>query len=75
MGYAKEGKECLYNIFMMDETHTVLAAGAGAVTKLRGASYNNIERVYNLKYPYEYIDRFDDILARKQRIYDFYGNI
>ena len=75
VGYAKEGKECLYNIFMMDETHTVLAAGAGAVTKLRGASYNNIERVYNLKYPYEYIDRFDDILARKQRIYDFYGNI
>lgn len=74
VGYAKDGKECLYNIYMMDETHTVLAAGAGAVTKLRGA-YNNIERVYNYKYPYEYIDRFDEVILRKQRIYDFYGNI
>ena len=74
VGYAKDGKECLYNIYMMDETHTVLAAGAGAVTKLRGA-YNNIERVYNYKYPYEYIDRFDEVILRKQRIYDFYSNI
>ena len=75
VGYAKDGKECLYNIYMMDETHTVLAAGAGAVTKLRGASYNNIERVYNFKYPYEYIQRFDQVILRKQKVYDFYSHI
>ena len=75
VGYAKDGRECLYNIFMMDETHTVLAAGAGAVTKLKGSSYNNIERVYNYKYPYEYIDNFDEVLRRKHKIAEFYGNI
>ena len=73
VGYAKEGRECLYNIFMMDETHTVLAAGAGAVTKLKGRTYNNIARVYNYKYPYEYINNFDEVLSRKQKIYDFYS--
>ena len=75
VGYAKPGRECLYNIFMMDETHSVFAAGAGAVTKLKGESYNNIARVYNYKYPYEYISNFDEIIRRKQRIYDFYSNI
>ncbi|MBE6720808.1 MAG: coproporphyrinogen dehydrogenase HemZ [Ruminococcaceae bacterium] len=72
VGYAKEGKECLYNVFMMDETHSVFAAGAGAVTKLKGKTYNNIERVYNYKYPYEYIANFDEVLSRKQKILDFY---
>ncbi|MBR3150081.1 MAG: coproporphyrinogen dehydrogenase HemZ [Eubacterium sp.] len=75
VGYAREGKECLYNVFMMDETHSVFAAGAGAVTKLKGRSYNNIERVYNYKYPYEYLANFDEVLKRKQRIYDFYAHI
>ena len=71
-GYAKEGFECLYNIFMMDETHSVFAAGAGAVSKLKKDSYNNIERIYNYKYPYEYIDNFDTVIERKKRIEEFY---
>ena len=72
-GYAKEGFECLYNIFMMDETHSVFAAGAGAVTKLRKGSYNHIERIYNYKYPYEYINNFEEVLNRKERIIDFFN--
>lgn len=72
-GYAKEGFECLYNIFMMDETHSVFAAGAGAVTKLKTNSYNNIERIYNYKYPYEYINNFDTVIERKKHIKEFYN--
>lgn len=71
-GYAKVGCECLYNIFMMDETHTVLACGASGVTKLK-RDENTIERIFNYKYPYEYISRYDEILRRKQGIFDFYG--
>ena len=41
-----------YNVFMMEETHTVLAAGAGAVTKLKKPGSNYIERIFNYKYPY-----------------------
>lgn len=73
VGYAKVGCEGLYNVYIMDETHTILACGATAVTKLRKHGENVIERIYNFKYPYEYISRFDEMLARKKRIYSFYG--
>ncbi len=72
VGWCKEGYECLYNIFMMEECHTVLAAGAGAVTKLKQYGVNNIERIFNFKFPYEYNTRFDEILARKENILHFY---
>lgn len=58
---------------MMDETHSVFGAGAGAVTRLKNQSTGYIERIYNLKYPYEYIDRFEEILNRKFGIIKFYG--
>lgn len=74
VGYAKPGFECLYNVFMMDETHTVLAAGAGAVTKLKNYETSYISRIYNYKYPYEYINDFDEILLRKKGITDFYNS-
>ena len=71
-GWCKPGRDCLYNVFMMDETHTVLAVGAGAVTRLKNPQNGKIERIYNYKYPYEYIGHFDEILRRKQKISDFY---
>lgn len=73
VGYAKKGFEGLYNIFIMDETHTILACGASAVTKLREPGGDRIERIFNFKYPYEYINRFEELMARKAAILDFYG--
>ncbi len=73
VGYAKQGFEGLYNVYIMDETHTILACGASAVTKLREPVGNNIERIFNYKYPYEYIERFEDIIDRKKKISEFYG--
>ena len=74
VGWCKDGADCLYNVFMMDETHSVFAVGAGAVIKLKNCSSGKIERIYNYKYPYEYIDRFDEILKRKKKINEFYAN-
>ncbi len=54
-GYAKAGKECFYNIVMMEEFHSVFSAGAGAVTKLVSPDRTKIERLFNQKYPYEYL--------------------
>lgn len=71
-GWAKKGFEGLYNVYIMDETHTVLACGAGAVTKLKQYGSDNLERIFNFKYPYEYIDRYSELSGRKQAIYDFY---
>ena len=72
VGWCRPGKEGLYNVFMMEEVHTVLACGAGAVTKLREPNGPQIERVFNFKYPYEYLSRFDELAARKARIKTFY---
>lgn len=72
VGYAKPGFAGLYNVYTMDETHTILSCGASAVTKLREPGGPYIERIFNFKYPYEYIDRFTELLARKERIPAFY---
>lgn len=70
VGYAKPGTESLYNIYIMDEIQTILACGAGGVTKLVGLGKNPIERIFNYKYHFEYIDRFEEILNRKEMIHD-----
>ena len=74
VGWCKPGYECLYNIYIMEEVHTILSAGAGGSTKLvaPGARHGKIERIFNYKYPIEYIDRFDTILARKEGVKQFY---
>ena len=74
VGWCKPGYECLYNIYIMEEVHTILSAGAGGSTKLvaPGARHGKIERIFNYKYPTEYIDRFDTILARKEGVKQFY---
>ncbi len=72
VGYSKKGYEGLYNVFIMDETHTILSCGASAVTKLREPHGNQIERIFNYKYPYEYINKFDEIINRKLKIDEFY---
>ena len=73
VGWCKDGYLSKYNIFMMEECHTILACGAGAVTKLKDPYGPNIERIFNFKYPFEYNDRFDEQLTRKNRVLDFYG--
>ena len=73
VGWCLPQKECIYNIYMMEEIHTVLAVGAGAVTKLKAPNENYIERIFNYKYPYEYNSGFDTLMERKNRITEFYS--
>ncbi len=73
VGYAKPGYECVYNVYIMEETHTILACGASASTKLVNINKSYIERVFNYKYPFEYIRGFDVIVERKKEITDFYA--
>lgn len=74
-GWSKEGYEGIYNVFIMDETHTILACGAGAVTKLKDPNSDRIERIFNFKYPYEYNDRFEELIDRKSAIAPFYKDL
>ena len=67
-GWAKPGFVCAYNIFTMDETETVLACGAGGVSKLKDPYSEDLTRIFNFKYSYEYISRYGEILKRKEGI-------
>ncbi len=76
VGFSLEGHEGLYNIYMMEELHSIFASGAGAVTKLvdntgRQAGGKNIERLFNQKYPYEYLkeDRSAEFRESALRFY------
>ena len=58
---------------MMEECHTILSCGGGAVTKLKAPNSDEIERVLNFKYPFEYVSGFDELMTRKKRISEFYN--
>ena len=75
VGWAKQGYDGLYNVYVMDETHTVLGCGAGAVSKLKKPASESLERIFNYKYPYEYINGFDEMLRRKERVEVFYAEL
>ncbi len=72
VGWAKPGYEGLYNVYIMDETHTILACGAGAVSKLKKPGSDYLERIFNYKFPYEYNDGLAEMLSRKQAVSTFY---
>ena len=56
VGFCLEGAEGRYNVYMMEEVHSIFAVGAGAVTKLVDRSVPKIERIFMPKYPFEYLD-------------------
>ena len=70
VGYAKPGHEGLYNIYMMEEVHSIFAAGAGSVTKFVSVPDNDgcvrIERLFQPKYPYEYLENFKGSAAHEK---------
>ncbi|MCM1158026.1 MAG: coproporphyrinogen dehydrogenase HemZ [Bacteroidales bacterium] len=69
IGYAAPGKECLYNILIMEEKLDILALGAGASSKFIFYGENRIERVQNVKNVEEYITRIDEMIERKRRMF------
>ncbi len=75
VGWSKPGFDGIYNVFVMDETHTILGCGAGAVTKLKKPGTEELERIFNYKYPYEYINGFEEMLRRKDRVIAFYDEL
>ncbi|MDD6101624.1 MAG: coproporphyrinogen dehydrogenase HemZ [Clostridiales bacterium] len=65
VGYAKEGRECLYNILIMEEKQTILALGAGATTKYV-YDEERLDRIENVKSLTDYIGRIDEMIDRKR---------
>ena len=70
VGYAKEGKHCLYNIEMIEDKQTIIALGADAVSKVVFLEENRLERFGNVKDPREYIKRIDEMVEGKIELLD-----
>lgn len=64
-GYCREGSDCLYNIRIMDEHQTILALGAGGISKVYYPSTDKLERIPNVTNYEQYIDRIDEMCERK----------
>ena len=75
VGWARDGCESLYNILIMEELCTVLAMGGGGSTKLVDPGQGRVERIFDPKYPKEYIESTEKILADKEKILRFYAGI
>jgi len=76
VGYARQGSECMYNIYMMEELHSIFGAGAGAVTKLvefDEKGERRMQRIFAPKYPYEYVRDFDTVLSTyPEKVFAFF---
>jgi len=69
IGYAKDGKICEFNINSMEETLSVIACGANAISKRIFYDTNCIERHANVKNIEQYIDRIDEMIEKKFELF------
>ncbi|MCL1964426.1 MAG: coproporphyrinogen dehydrogenase HemZ [Firmicutes bacterium] len=69
VAYARPGKECLYNVDIMEETTSILAMGAGAISKRVFPGEGRIERAPNVGDVGHYLARVDEMIARKERLW------
>ena len=67
IGYCRKGCESLYNIQIMEERQSIIACGAGGVSKVVFTD-NRIERCFNVKSVEEYIARIEEMLTRKSQL-------
>ena len=65
VGWTRPGKENLYNVCVMEELCSVIALGGGGSTKLVTPGSGRMTRIFNPKYPQEYVERIDDVIAKK----------
>ena len=68
VGWCKPGYTGLYNIYMMEELHSILSLGGGGMNKIN-LPEEKLARYHNPKYPQDYIQRIDTILRQKDEIF------
>ena len=69
VGYHKNKTQCVFNIDSMEETASVLACGANAITKRVFSLENRIERQANVKFATDYIQRINELILKKKDLF------
>ena len=68
VGWCRPGSECLYNIYMMEELHTIISVGGGGMNKVNLPD-GTLKRFHNPKFPEQYIEMLDQVLAQKEELF------
>ena len=68
VGWSRNGVDCLYNIYMMEELHTILSLGGGGMNKVN-LPQGRLERFHNPKFPEQYIQQLDSVLSQKEALF------
>ena len=68
VGWSRDGLDCLYNIYMMEEVHTIISLGGGGMNKVNLPG-GRIERFHNPKFPEQYIEMLDSVLQQKEELF------
>ena len=68
VGWSRDGLDCLYNIYMMEEVHTILSLGGGGMNKVNLPD-GTLQRFHNPKFPEQYIAQIDDVLRQKEELF------
>ena len=69
VGWCKNGLDCLYNIYMMEEVHTILSLGGGGMNKVNLPD-GTLQRFHNPKFPEQYIEMLPQVLNAKQELFE-----
>ena len=70
VGFYRDDDICQFNIDSMEETSSIIAVGANAISKRIFSVENRIEREPNVKFLKDYIDRIDEMIERKQNLFN-----
>ena len=68
VGWSIDNKDCLYNIYMMEELHTILSLGGGGMNKVNLPD-GTLQRFHNPKFPEQYIEMLDSVLEDKKKLF------
>ncbi len=68
VGWSREGLDCLYNIYMMEEVHTILSLGGGGMNKVNFPD-GSLQRFHNPKFPEQYIEMIGEVLRQKEDMF------
>ena len=69
VGWSLPGKDCLYNIYMMEELHTIVSLGGGGMNKVNLPD-GTLQRFHNPKFPEQYIEQIDSVLQQKKELFE-----
>lgn len=68
VGWSRDNLDCLYNIYMMEEVHTILSLGGGGMNKVNLPD-GTLRRFHNPKFPEQYIELLPGVLEQKQALF------